>query len=374
MTTKSMSSSSSSRLSPRRLARRLVASLPPPRNKAAARTVGALHDTVGAMRDLIVGKESAPRPAPEPPASQPEPEPPMARSPLPKPEPIPEDVPWLIPNDVTGSATVVKLLYGPEPPPITFDVQLLEQLNKEYADKRIVPNPPTYDAAALEKAARRRISAVHSLVDLRDKRTLEVGCGNGFEVWSLAHNLGSDAHGVDVVHYTPWDQLAGDRVHFECADLSADNPYPHNYFDRILSFTVWEHVLHPYAMLKATYDVLKPGGIAWIRANLFAGPQASHRYRDIYFPWPHLLFSDDVVRDWDAKHGRKPRGNVWVNRLSWPHYDYYVREIGFEVLHRTFTEAPIDEEFYQRFHDMLSRYPRADLRRDYVTLVLRKPE
>lgn len=354
--------------------------------------MGALHDTVDAVYDLITGRDPArrgsvlaskvppaktapqraePKPVPAPTAASPSAQPPAS---LPTPDPIADDAPWKTPGDVTGSGQAVKHLYGADSPPIRFDVELLEQLNKEYAHKRIVPSPPTYDAAALERAARRRIAWVHNTVDLRGKRTLEVGCGNGFEVWALAHNLGSDAHGVDVVQYGPWDQLAGDNVHFECADMSAANPYPHDYFDRILSFTVWEHVTHPYGMLKAVFDVLKPGGIAWIRANLFAGPQASHRYRDIYFPWPHLLFSDDTIREWDAKHGRQPRGSAWVNRLSWLHYDYYVREIGFEVIRRTFTEAPIDEEFYQRFHDALSRYPLADLRRDYILMVLRKPD
>ena len=36
------------------------------------------------------------------------------------------------------------------------------------------------------------------------------------------------------------------------------------------------------------------GGLAWIKAN--RGPKASHRYRWVNFPWPHLLFTDEVFR------------------------------------------------------------------------------
>lgn len=346
----------------RTAARKALAALPPPRDKAALRVAAAL-------RDLARG--TAPD-EPEKPAVK-------AKQAVANPmeglkgKPIPDDVPWLTPQDITGSGTAVRKLYGESAAPIVFDIELLEKLNLEYADKPIVPKPPTYDAAALTASAKRRIGWVHGMVDLREKRTLEVGCGNGFEVWSLAHNLGADAHGVDVVHYGPWDQLTGERVHFACADMSVEHPFEPNSFDRILSFTVWEHVTHPYGMLKAAYEVLKPGGIAWIRVNLFAGPQASHRYRDIYFPWPHLLFTDEVIREWDARHGREPRGSAWVNRLSWLHYDHYVKQLGFEVLRRSFTEVPIDEEFYRRFEDVLCRFPMADLRRDYVLLVLRKP-
>ena len=342
--------------------------LPPPRDKAAIRAALAVRDLVTGRPDTTPFKPSVSSAPPAPGAS-------VVRPPtgLPKPAPLPADRTWLLPEGIEGSGTRVSSLYETGAGPRVYDVALLEKLNAEYASSPIVPSPPSYAADALATAAQRRVRWVHDMVDLAGKRTLEIGCGNGFEVWSLAHNLDCDAHGVDVSHYRPWDQLSGDRVKFECADLSVQNPYPENYFDRVLSFTVWEHVTHPYAMLKATYDVLKPGGTAWIRANLHAGAQASHRYRDINFPWPHLLFTDEVVREWDVKNGREPIGHAWVNRLSYLHYEYYADKLGFEIAHRGYTETAIDEDFYQRFEDVLGRYPRADLRRDYILLVLRKP-
>src|SRR5205814_8976577 len=69
-------------------------------------------------------------------------------------------------------------------------------------------------------------------------------------------------------------------------------------------------------LLQETYNVLKPGGLALIRANLYAGPMASHRYRHVFFPWPHLLFPDDVISDWFEKNGQPRRGTAWVNRLD----------------------------------------------------------
>jgi SAM-dependent methyltransferase len=152
-----------------------------------------------------------------------------------------------------------------------------------------------------------------------------------------------------------------------------DNPYADNSFDVIYSLVVWEHVVHPRALLQETYNMLKPGGLAWIRANLFLGPQASHRYREVNFPWPHLLFSEDVFRDWDQMHGRRPLGPAWVNRLTWDNYERYIEEIGFRIRYLRFDKCEWDEEFYLRFEDMLGRYPRRDLERDYFRVVLEKP-
>lgn len=346
----------------RRLGLKLLRLLPPPRDRAAIRAALA-------VRDLVLGRPSAPLLRPPGPGAS------VVRVPtgLAPVAPTPDRPAWKLPTGIEGSGHRVRTLYATGAGPRVYDVELLAKLNAEYADSPIVPSPPAYTPDALAAAAARRVNWVHDMVDLAGRRTLKIGCGNGFEVWSLAHNLGCDAHGVDVAHYRPWDQLAGPRVHFECADIGSENPFPANHFDRVLSFTVWEHVTHPFAMLKATRDLLKPGGTAWIRANLHAGAQASHRYRDINFPWPHLLFSDQVVRDWDVRCGREPIGLAWVNRLSWLHYEYYADLLGFEIMHRGFTENPIDEDFYSRFEDVLGRYPRADLRRDYLLLVLRKP-
>lgn len=339
--------------------------LPQPRDEAAIRAALAI-------RDLVTGRPAAP-PRGSAPLLPPGRSMLRTSTGLPKPVTLPADRVWKLPKDIQGSGSKVRSLYATGAGPKVYDVQLLDALNAEYAHTPLVPSPPSYAAEALAAAAQRRVRWVHNMVDLAGRRTLEIGCGNGFEVWSLAANLDCDAAGVDVVQYGPWDQLAGARVRFECADLSVENPFPAESFDRVLSFTVWEHVSHPQALLKATWDVLKPGGLAWIRVNLYAGPQASHRYRDINFPWPHLLFSDQVVREWDVAHGRAPIGNVWVNRLSWLHYEYYADQLGFEIAHRAYTETPINEDFYQRFEDVLGRYPRADLRRDYLLLVLRKP-
>ena len=256
---------------------------------------------------------------------------------------------------------------------IQFDIDLFEALNEEYSSKPLVAAPQTYEPSSLTERSRTRLSAVHQSIDLMDKRVLEIGCGHGFEVWMIAHNFSSEAHGIDVREYSAWEHLADERTHYHQADLCVDNPFSPDFFDRILSFVVWEHISHPYRMLEEAHRVLKPGGLMWLRANLYRGAMASHRYREVYFPWPHLLFSDEVFEEFYRRRGKMNVRAAWVNKLTWPHYEAYFERIGFKIRMVRFSGAPFDEEFYTRFEDVLGRYPRSDLERDFFTAVIEKP-
>ena len=64
---------------------------------------------------------------------------------------------------------------------------------------------------------------------------------------------------------------------------------------------VWEHMEHPYAA--AVKDLLRPGGDSLNKRQLVPWA-SSHRYRDVFFPWPHLLFDDDVFVEFHKGRGR----------------------------------------------------------------------
>lgn len=349
-------------------ARKAVLALPAPRDQAALRMLRA-------GRDLVLGRPSV-EPAPRRRKRRPD----AGRRPYgmprgPKLPPVPrvDNSTWADPpvSDRRGLDTTLHD-HGPTGRQV-YDVALLEQLNEEYRSRPIVPAPRELTSEALGRAARDRVQWAHHKVDLAGLRVLEVGCGNGYEVWSMAHNLGADAYGVDIQEPDSWQDLVGDRVHLQKVDLTEENPFPENHFDRVVSYTTWEHVLHPHRLLEETFRIMKPGGLQWLRANLWAGPQASHRYRDIHFPWPHHLFSDEVIAAWDLKHGRGPEGAAWVNKLTWNHYERYFHDIGFRLRWVGFQKGVWDEDFYQRFEDVLGRIPRWDLERDFFTAVLEKP-
>jgi SAM-dependent methyltransferase len=263
----------------------------------------------------------------------------------------------------------------PEPParPTSYDIGLFERLNAEYADTPIAPTAPNYDPASITERSRQRISGIHERIDLAGKTVLEIGCGAGYEMWYVAHHFGSDAWGIDITPRRAWPFLRGERVHLVEGDVAIRGTLPEGTFDRVLSFTVWEHITHPIEAITELERIMKPGGLAWIRANLYRGPTASHRTRDIAFPFPHLLFDDAVIDEAMRRAGRQAGGSAWVNRLTWEQYEAAFLFTGFRIRALTFTRYPLDEAFYERFEDVLGRYPKADLERGFFQVVLEKP-
>jgi SAM-dependent methyltransferase len=252
-------------------------------------------------------------------------------------------------------------------------IELFERLNDEYADHPLVPEPFVYTADAWIERAQRRLGQVHRSIGLADLKVMELGCNTGHEVWYLSHVFGCDAWGVDITERASWTTFTDDRTHFVKADLAQEDPFEPNSFDRVISFAVFEHVQRPYELLEALYRILRPGGMAWIHANLHRGPTASHRYRQVYFPWPHLLFGDDVFREYYRRRGMPEKPAAWVNRLTWEQYEAHMRRTGFRIRALNFRNRPLDESFYLRFEWILGRYPRSDLERDFFTVVLEKP-
>jgi SAM-dependent methyltransferase len=254
-----------------------------------------------------------------------------------------------------------------------MSIELFEALNREYAAHPLVPAPPEYDHDTLVDRATARLAAIHPRVDLAAKDVLVFGCGNGYEVWFLADAYASRATGIDIVEHGGWAGLSGPGRTFVMADLATEQPFPAASFDRIVSINVFEHVSHPTSTLAELYRVLRPGGLAWITANLYRGPKASHRYREVHFPWPHLLFGDDVVREFYRRQGLPEQGSEWVNKLTWEQYRERIEALGFRIRREKLLETPIDEDLYRRFEWILGRYPRADLARDFFQVVLEKP-
>jgi SAM-dependent methyltransferase len=254
-----------------------------------------------------------------------------------------------------------------------MDIELFEALNREYAGKPLVPVPMAYDHDRLVSRSISRLRAIHAAIDLADRDVLVFGCGNGYEVWFLAEAYRARATGIDIVQHGAWAPLEGPGRRFVLADIAADRPFEAESFDRIFSINVFEHVSHPRTTLAELYRVLRPGGLASITANLHRGPKASHRYREVFFPWPHLLFDDAVFREFYRRQGLPEDEAEWVNRLTWEQYRAEIEALGFVIRREKLLETPIDEALYARFEWILGRYPRADLERDFFEVILEKP-
>lgn len=254
-----------------------------------------------------------------------------------------------------------------------YDLELFMQLNQEYRERPLVPDAKTMsnpDRKAAQGTS--RASGLQKRYGIRGSRVLEIGCGRGEVAVTMADQYGCDVTGVDIVEYKEWADRASDRVKLRRLDVTAEDHSSLGSFDFIYAFAVWEHIRHPYNALSAAYQLLRPGGRMYMSANLYRGPKASHRYREVFFPWPHLLFSDDVFADFYTRRSGEPRYPAWVNKLVAAEYLHYFSMLGFQVEKTWYNITPIDEPFYARFSDVLERYPRFDLERDFIHVDLRR--
>lgn len=260
--------------------------------------------------------------------------------------------------------------------PFIYDRYLFKTLNDLYEATPLVPQPREITPQSLFAQADKRIAYLEKhFGGMEGADVLEVGCGRGETAVRLAECGNCRVTGVDANAYPEWSERQSDAVRLVEVDLTEHNPFAPESFDYIISFAVLEHVQQPLAMLEAMHGLLKPGGRMYMTANLYRGPMASHRYREVFFPWPHLLFDDAVFirfyRDRDGRQGVTP---AWVNKLTHLHYLDKVQRLGFEILKCTYSTRPFDQDFYECFAEKLGRYPKEDLEKDFINLMLRKPD
>ena len=257
---------------------------------------------------------------------------------------------------------------------IEFNVELFKALNEEYKDKPIVPAPRPPELNYRQNIGRKRGETLDKKIGIRGLEVLEIGCGVGAMCDVLATDFDCTTTGVDVVEYAEWQEKQSDQASFLIHDVTTQSNEKLGPFDRVISFAVFEHIVHPHAALSAAYDVLKPGGKAYIYANLYRGTKASHRYREVFFPWAHLLFQNSVWRHFYRDLIGEESQPAWVNKLTYDQYVNYAERIGFQI-DQHFPSPPFfDQAFYERFETELSAYPKFDLMHDFIHLILTKPD
>jgi SAM-dependent methyltransferase len=255
-----------------------------------------------------------------------------------------------------------------------YGLDVFTALNEEYREKPIVPSPRKIDDPdALADEARRRAQALNNRLGngITGARVLEVGCGRGQLCRALAEEFDCDVVGLDTSEYESWVEPP-EGVRFLRGDIAGDVSALGR-FDFIYSFSVWEHIAHPYAALVNTRELLVPSGEMYLQAQLYRGPKASHRYREVFFPWPHLLFDDEVFEAYYESIRRPANRPAWVNKLTYAQYLVYFDLVGWERKQVRVSDPIFDEDFYARFERVLEAYPKWDLSHDVIFAILVRP-
>ena len=144
-------------------------------------------------------------------------------------------------------------------------------------------------------------------VSLAGARVLDVGCGDGFidlgviRTFSPSLLVGTDLFPVDVedlthLSRTHLESELPDCLKFsECSESTL--PFPDASFDFVMSWSVFEHVSDPVAVLREIRRVLRPGGYMFLQIwPLFYSQRGSHLWKWYPDGWEHLEKSSNNLQ------------------------------------------------------------------------------
>lgn len=227
----------------------------------------------------------------------------------------------------------------------------------------------SYAPEARRERAEVRAANLDKLVGMRDLRVLEIGCGAGDVSRVLAEDYNCEVVAIDPRPSKDWELASDANLTFSVADISGASEYfVENSFDRIISFVTWEHILHPWSALQTCQRVLKPSGKKYLYSWLYGSAGASHLYGISDDHWPHLVFSPSELK---ARYKLEELPwYYWCNRVSYQHYLFYFRKLGFHITYEYLVQEVFNQEEYEKNKEILDLYPDWDLRTDGFHVVL----
>jgi len=145
-----------------------------------------------------------------------------------------------------------------------------------------------------------------TILSLTGARVLDVGCGDGFidlgviQKFQPSLLVGTDLFEVDVEDL---EKLSLDYLRkplpnclkfSKCTETTL--PFPDASFDVVISWSVFEHVSDPVAVLSEIHRVLRPGGYMFLQIwPLFHSQRGSHLWNWYPEGWEHLQKSADSL-------------------------------------------------------------------------------
>jgi SAM-dependent methyltransferase len=148
----------------------------------------------------------------------------------------------------------------------------------------------------------------HREIPFEDAVVADIGSGDGIIDLGLAIKgrpsklVGYDVRPTDVDALLLSAAAAGVATELpECLSFAPSQidglPAPDDFFDIVVTWSVFEHVTKPVRMLSEIARVLKPGGVLFLQLwPLYHSEHGGHIWPHYDGPFPHLLHTDEEIR------------------------------------------------------------------------------
>jgi SAM-dependent methyltransferase len=157
-------------------------------------------------------------------------------------------------------------------------------------------------------------------ITLEGRRVADIGCGDGIIDLGLALKgrpeelVGYDLMDVDTGALLRAARGAGvgselpAGLRFERSAPTAI-PAPDSYFDVVVTWSVFEHVDNPVALLGEVRRVIKPDGYLFLQLwPFYDSEHGGHLWPHYEGSFPHLLRTDEqILREVEGRQGTDPR-------------------------------------------------------------------
>ena len=194
------------------------------------------------------------------------------------------------------------------------------------------------------------------------KSYCDVGCGHGacpkiFSDFGCKRSVG-----IDIQEHKYWSEFVEgtDNLEYICKDISKEQP--EEKFQLVTSYSAFEHFDNPPLMLKSMMNMVEPGGYLYILFSpIWNSTDGHHNYRQIQFPWYHLIFSDEVINECHARLS-VPETGIGFNK--WSAFDFMNLFLGAREMRIVHFQTLFNfRHFYfaVNFRELLSQYTLEEL-------------
>lgn len=178
----------------------------------------------------------------------------------------------------------------------------------------------------------------HIREPLKDKKILDLGCGNGYVASEAAHSAKLSV-GYDIIEDQMWSDHSSDNLILttDLQKMKENGPY-----DLIILYDVLDHVVaaSPVDIVKMARESLADGGCIFVRTHPWTSRTGGHIYEQYNKAFLHLALTPDEM----AREGIEVEANTKVIRPM-AAYELWFSEAGLSTIDRK-SKTHLVENFF----------------------------